>query len=314
MTLILRSRLLGAAVAAGMMVCGANAQDAADTAAEATADTAAASTVLASVNGVEITQADYERALDELGQALGNVPEAQRRTYIMSYLTDLEVISQHAKEQGLDQDEAYKTQMEFLGKQAMTEIFLDRAGQEGVTEETMRSLYEDAIGSAEPEVEVRARHILVETEEEAAEVVEQLEADTDFEELAQEKSQDPGSAENGGDLGYFTRERMVPEFAEAAFAMEAGDISDPVESQFGWHVIRVEDKREVEKPTFEEVEGQLRQLAERNAQSEAVAELREAAEIEIMDPQAGAGDAPAVDVPTDAVPEAETDAPAEDAN
>ena len=103
---------------------------------------------------------------------------------------------------------------------------------------------------------MRARHILVETEDEAKAILDQLKGGADFATLAKEKSKDPGAAE-GGDLGYFTKDQMVPEFAEVAFKMYPGQLSDPVKTQFGWHVIKLEDKRTKQPPEFDKVKDQI---------------------------------------------------------
>ena len=130
--------------------------------------------------------------------------------------------------------------------------------------------------------EVHARHILVETEDEAKAIVEQLKGGADFATLAKEKSKDPGAAD-GGDLGYFTKEQMVPEFAEVAFKMYPGQLSNPVKTQFGWHVIKVEDKRAKQAPEFEKVKDQIEAFLARKAQTEFVAKLRQTAKIERLD-------------------------------
>src|SRR5436853_632069 len=136
-------------------------------------------------------------------------------------------------------------------------------------------------------VEVRARHILVETEDEAKAVVEELKKGADFAELAKKKSKDPG-ASDGGDLGFFTKDQMVPEFSAVAFTLEPGKVSDPVKSQFGWHIIKVEEKRSRQAPAFDQVKGQIETSVTRKAQAEYVAKLRQAAKVERMDKPADA--------------------------
>ena len=131
-------------------------------------------------------------------------------------------------------------------------------------------------------MEVHARHILVETEDEAKAIKAELEKGADFAELAKKKSKDPG-ASDGGDLGFFTKEQMVPEFSTVAFALEPGKISDPVKSQFGWHVIKVEEKRARKAPDFDQVKSQIETYVTRKAQADYVAKLREAAKVERMD-------------------------------
>jgi peptidyl-prolyl cis-trans isomerase C len=127
---------------------------------------------------------------------------------------------------------------------------------------------------------VHARHILVATEDEAKAVLADLKKGADFATLAKEKSKDPSGKTNGGDLGYFTKEQMVPEFAETAFKLPKGQLSEPVKTQFGWHIIKVEDKRTKPVPTYEQVKPQLEQYVMRNAQAEILTKLRADAKIE----------------------------------
>ena len=154
----------------------------------------------------------------------------------------------------------------------------------------MKKVYEEASKQITGEVEVRARHILVETEDEAKAVAEELKKGADFAELAKKKSKDPG-ASDGGDLGFFTKDQMVPEFSAVAFVLEPGKVSDPVKSQFGWHVIKVEEKRNRQAPPFEQVKGQIETYVTRKAQADYVAKLREAAKVE-RTADAGAGAKP----------------------
>jgi peptidyl-prolyl cis-trans isomerase C len=147
----------------------------------------------------------------------------------------------------------------------------------------MRKVYEEAVKQMGEEQEVRARHILVPTENEAKAVLAELNKGTDFAELAKQRSKDPAAAAQGGDLGYFTKEQMVPEFAEVAFKLEKGKLSDPVKSQFGWHIIQVQDKRSKTPPEFEQVKDQVETYVVRRAQAEFVTKLREGAKIERLD-------------------------------
>jgi peptidyl-prolyl cis-trans isomerase C len=138
------------------------------------------------------------------------------------------------------------------------------------------------VKSAAGQEEVRARHILVDNEDEAKAIVDQLRAGGDFAAIAKEKSKDPGGAE-GGDLGYFTKDQMVPEFAEVAFKMYPGQLSNPVKTQFGWHIIKLEDKRTKQPPEFDKVKGQIEAFLARKAQTDFVAGLRKTAKIERLD-------------------------------
>ena len=153
----------------------------------------------------------------------------------------------------------------------------------------MKKVYQEAIEKVAGEKEVHARHILLPTEDEAKAVKAELDKGADFAELAKKKSKDPGAAD-GGDLGFFTKDQMVPEFSAVAFALEPGKISDPVKSQFGWHIIKVEEKRDRKAPAFDEVKAQVSQFVVRKAQADYVTKLRAAAKIERLDVKA---DAPA---------------------
>jgi peptidyl-prolyl cis-trans isomerase C len=141
------------------------------------------------------------------------------------------------------------------------------------------------------DTEVHARHILVETEAEAKDILAELRKGTDFAELAKQKSKDPG-AQEGGDLGFFTKDQMVPEFAEVAFKLEPGQLSDPVKTQFGWHIIRVEEKRKRPVPPYEQVKDQVVTFVTRKTQAEMISKLRDGAKIERLDAPAPAPAAP----------------------
>jgi peptidyl-prolyl cis-trans isomerase C len=164
-------------------------------------------------------------------------------------------------------------------------------GKAATTDEAMKKVYDDAAKQITSEQEVHARHILVATEDEAKAVKAELDKGADFAELAKKKSKDPGAAD-GGDLGFFTKDQMVPEFSAVAFALEPGKISDPVKSQFGWHIIKVEEKRDRKPPDFAQVKAQIETYVTRKAQADYVAKLRETAKVERLDkPDVAATDA-----------------------
>jgi peptidyl-prolyl cis-trans isomerase C len=170
----------------------------------------------------------------------------------------------------------------------------------------MKKVYDDAAKQISGEQEVHARHILVETEDEAKAIKAELDKGADFAELAKKKSKDPG-ASDGGDLGFFTKEQMVPEFSDVAFKLNPGQISDPVKSQFGWHIIKVEEKRNRKPPEFDQVKGQIETYVTRKAQAEYVGKLRDGAKIERFD-QAAAADPAKAAAPAGAAPAAAPDA------
>jgi peptidyl-prolyl cis-trans isomerase C len=193
----------------------------------------------------------------------------------------------------------------------LREAMVRRTVEDGVTDEMVRTRYDEL--SDDPDLtreEVRARHILLDTEEEALAVIDELEAGADFAELAALRSTGPSGPE-GGDLGFFRREQMVAPFAEAAFAMEPGSVSlSPVETQFGWHVIKVEERREAP-PAFEELEPQLRQEIARQVYQALIDELREGADIALFDLQGEPLEqAPLEEAPLEETPLEETEEPA----
>jgi peptidyl-prolyl cis-trans isomerase C len=206
----------------------------------------------------------------------------QKRDYLVTYLADVIILAQAADQHQLANRSDVKHRIEFERNKAMMEALLQDAGKAAMTDEALHKVYDEAIKQTPNEEEVHARHILVATEGEAKDIEAQLKNGADFAALAKQKSKDPGAAE-GGDLGYFTKEQMVPEFAEAAFKLDKGQISDPVKTQFGWHIIKIEDKRIKPTPTFDEVKGQLQNYVARRAQAELVENLRKSATIERLD-------------------------------
>ena len=238
--------------------------------------------VVARANGVDIRQSDLASAEDDIGSAMPQMGADQKRDYLVTYLADVIILAQAADQHQLANRSDVKHRIEFERNKAMMEALLQDAGKAAMTDEALHKVYDEAIKQTPNEEEVHARHILVATEGEAKDIEAQLKNGADFAALAKQKSKDPGAAE-GGDLGYFTKEQMVPEFAEAAFKLDKGQISDPVKTQFGWHIIKIEDKRIKTTPTFDEVKGQLQNYVARRAQAELVENLRKSATIERLD-------------------------------
>lgn len=238
--------------------------------------------VVARVNGVDITQSDLDFAADDLGPRLANFSAEERNKVLLQYLIESELIAGAGRTDNLDKAETFPGRMKYYERRALRDAYFDLKIYEAVTEAEAKKIYDEKIGQVKPEQEVHARHILVETEAEANDVAERLKKGEDFATLAKEKSKDPGA--EGGDLGFFTRGQMVKPFEEAAFALDVGQISDPVQSPFGWHVIKVEEKRDQPLPTFDQVkDGIIAQLVQLKAQ-EVVSDLRKAAKIEVVDP------------------------------
>jgi peptidyl-prolyl cis-trans isomerase C len=238
--------------------------------------------VLARANGVDIRQSDLALAEDEVGASMPQMPPDQKREYLITYLAEIIILSQAADAQKIGDRPDVKHRIDVERNRVLMETLLKDAGQAAVTDEAMHKVYDDAVKQMPPEQEVHARHILVATEAEAKDIEAQLKKGADFATLAKEKSKDPGAAD-GGDLGYFTKDQMMPEFAEAAFKLDKGQISDPVKTQFGWHIIEIEDKRIKPTPTFDELNSQIQTYVEHRAQADLVQKLRSAANIERLD-------------------------------
>lgn len=239
--------------------------------------------VVARASDIEITAADIAIAMADPALQLRDADPEERLEIVITYLVDLRLGAQAAMEAGMGEDEEFARRVAYLREKMLLEDYMQSEVDDAVTEEAARDLFETTTAGVEPEDEVRARHILVEEEAQAIAVRERLEAGEEFAEIAREVSQDPGSARNGGDLGFFTAGRMVAPFSEAAFALEPGEVSEPVETQFGWHVIKVEERRETQMPEFEEMREQIDNFLTRQAQQAVILGLREGVEIERLD-------------------------------
>jgi peptidyl-prolyl cis-trans isomerase C len=251
-----------------------------DTSSEAPAS--AADPVVARVNGVDIRQSDLALAEEDLGADMQAVPPEAKRDHLISYLADIIMVTQAADKKNLADNPDFKRRLAFLRNKLLMGYELQQEAKTALTDEALHQTYDEAVKSMAGQEEVRARHILVQGEDEAKAILEQLKKGADFATLAKEKSKDPGAAD-GGDLGYFTKDQMVPEFADVAFKMYPGQLSNPVKTQFGWHVIKLEDKRTKQPPEFEKVKDQIEAYLVRKAQTDFIAKLRQNAKVERLD-------------------------------
>lgn len=259
----------------------------------------ASAKVLASVNGAEITDDDVRIATQDLGPTLPQQLKGPARdTYVLDYLIDLKLASTQAAKDGMGDTPDFTRQMAYYRDKTLMEGLLGNLAKSAVTDEAEHKVYDDVAKQQKPEDEYHARHILVPTEDEAKAALARVKGGEDFAKVADEVSKDPGS--QGGDLGWFTKDKMVPEFAEATAKLDKGQISDPVKSQFGWHVIQLEDKRQKTFPPFEQVKDQVARYVVQKAQSDAIMKLRDGAKIERMEPPAP----PAAADPAPAAPDA----------
>jgi peptidyl-prolyl cis-trans isomerase C len=240
---------------------------------------ARADKVLATVNGQTITDDDVKVALDDLGPNLpAQLKGPQRDAYALDYLIDLKLVADKAAKDKLGDNPDFARKMAYYHDKVLMESLLGSIAKSAATDEAEHKVYDDAAKAKKPEQELHARHILVPTEDEAKAALARVNKGEDFAKVADEVSKDPGS--QGGDLGWFTKDKMVPEFAEAAFKLEPGQISQPVKSEFGWHIIKVEGKREKPFPSFDQVKDQVARYVVQKAQSELITGLRKDAKVE----------------------------------
>ncbi|PWJ84746.1 peptidyl-prolyl cis-trans isomerase C [Pseudaminobacter salicylatoxidans] len=255
-------------------------------AAEAPAKPVDPAAVVATVNGQTITEGDLTSAESDLDQQFSRLPAEQRRAAALSAIIEIRLLAGEAQAKGLDKDPEFQRRMKFLQDRALHSQVVEQEVAKAITDDEIRARYDKEIAAAPAVNEVHARHILVKTKEEAEAIIKQLDGGAKFEDIAKEKSSDAGSGANGGDLGYFGPGQMVPEFEKAAFALEPGSYTkEPVQSQFGWHIIKVEDKRAQQPPAFDQVKEQVRSLLLRDKYFALVKSLRGAAKIDVTDPE-----------------------------
>ncbi|MEM5583763.1 peptidylprolyl isomerase [Roseibium sp. AS2] len=239
--------------------------------------------VVAKVGDAEITEADIAFAAKDLGQELQRFPPAQWRKILLDVMVDMELMAQAARAEGLDKDPDFQKQVDFLELRSLRNAYLAQKINGDVSDDDLKAAYDKQFADYEGPEELNARHILVKEKAEAEEIIKALDGGADFAELAREKSTGP-TGPNGGSLGYFAKGQMVPAFEEAALALDTGSYtSTPVETQFGWHVIKLEDKRRQEKPALEAVADGLRQQLMRERYDVQLAELKDRFTIEILD-------------------------------
>ncbi|MBT6284528.1 MAG: peptidylprolyl isomerase [Rhodospirillaceae bacterium] len=244
-------------------------------------DTAtAANTVVATVNGVKILRSDVEAARSQLPEQYRKLPMDQLYQPILNQLIRTKVLSAQARADKLHETEGYKRRVALIAERMLEEELLKKTIDEKVTDEALQARYDKTSGSFPTKEEIRARHILVKTEAEADAIIKELTGGADFAKLAAEKSIGPSKA-NGGDLNYFSKGQMVPPFEEAAFALAKGEFTrSAVKSPFGWHVIKLEDKRQSKPPSFGESRDRLSQELSQEFAEQLVRGLTEKAKIE----------------------------------
>jgi len=206
-----------------------------------------------------------------------------KRRALAEYLIDNELFAKAAEEAKISATPEYEQQMRYLKRRVLRELYFNKTLKDTIKEDEAKKVYTDRVAQLKPEEEIEARHILVDNEEKAKELRAKIVAGADFAQVAKENSTDTGSKNQGGVLGYFGHGQMVPEFEAAAFKLEKGQISEPVHTNFGWHIIKVDDRRKKEPPSYEAVKDTImNSLVVRKAQ-DAATEMRGKAQVEYVD-------------------------------
>lgn len=241
--------------------------------------------VVVTVGGDAITEADIGFAAEDLGQELNNIPVNDRRAFLVAVLIDMKVMAQAARTAKLDETEIYKQRLNYLEERSLRRAYFSDKIAASITEASVQVAYDKLVAEFKPEEEVRARHILVSTEDDAKSVKAEIDSGKPFEVAALEYSQD-GTAQNGGDLGFFSRTSdIVQPFKDAAFALEVGKLSDPVETQFGWHLIKLEEKRMSSPPALQQLLPQIQQQLMVEAFDKEMTALKTDVAISFTDPE-----------------------------
>jgi peptidyl-prolyl cis-trans isomerase C len=243
--------------------------------------------VVMKINNQDVTQSEMQQLWNGLFPA-GQAPaldtvKPEMRDKILRGIMAEKLLYGEALKQNVDKSDVIAKQLEEIKKKLVIKTFLDMKTADLITDADLKTEYDALVLSMKDAKEVHARHILVGTEQEAKDVKKQLDSGKSFDEVAKQYSKDPGSAKQGGDLGYFTKDKMVKEFADAAFAMKKGEISGPVKSPFGWHIIKVEDVRKVTVPTFNEVKDQLKAKLQEKKLNDYIASLVKSADVKVYD-------------------------------
>ncbi|HTZ78393.1 MAG TPA: peptidylprolyl isomerase [Stellaceae bacterium] len=259
--------------------------------------------VVARVNGSELHRSDVLAARQMLPPQVQQMPFEQVYPLLLDRMVTEMVVAQAGRKQKLADDPEVKKKMAQIQDQVIEEVYLNRYLKTALTEDKIKARYAEFVKEQKPQEQVNARHILVKTEDEAKAVIAELKKGADFATIAKQKSTDPGSKDNGGDLGWFGKDEMVPEFADAAFKLQKGQFTEtPVKTQFGYHVIKVEDRRTAPPPTLEEARPQLVAMLQRQLYEAKIKELRSGAKVETFNldgskmvpaPAPGAAPAPA---------------------
>ncbi len=238
---------------------------------------------VATVNGYEIKTSEVRMAFDDVIGQLPNMPAKLRFPFVVEFLIERHLLAQVAAQEGIANSDDYKRRLAAYQAKALRDSYLTEKIAPTVTEDEIKVAYEKEAAKVQQTERIRARHILVATEKEANDIEAKLKAGGKFEDLAKQYSLD-GSKDYGGDLGYFTAPEMVPEFSKAAFALKAGEVSAPIKTDYGWHVIRLDDRKMGSAQPYDQVKEAIRNVLVRDKVQAKLASLQGTAKVEILDP------------------------------
>lgn len=238
--------------------------------------------IVAVVNGYEIKTSEVAMAADDIIGQLPNVPPKLRYPFIVDYLVERHLLAQLAVKEGIADTDEYKRRLALYQAKALRDAYLFQKIRPQVTEEEIKAAYDEEAAKLAQTERVRARHILVGSEKEAKDILARIEKGEKFEDLAKQYSLD-GSKDYGGDLGYFTAPEMVPEFSKAAFELKVGELSPPVKTDFGWHIIRLDDRKMGAAQPLDQVKPAIRSVLLAKKLQQVIAQLRGSSTIEFLD-------------------------------
>lgn len=238
---------------------------------------------VATVNGYEIKTSEVRMAFDDVIGELPNMPAKLRFPFVVEFLIERHLLAQVAAKDGVADTDDYKRRLAAYQAKALRDSYLAQKLAPSIKEEEIKAAYDKESAKVTQTERIRARHILVATEKEANDIEDKLKAGSKFEDLAKQYSLD-GSKDYGGDLGYFTAPEMVPEFSKAAFALKVGETSKPIKTDYGWHVIRLDDRKMGAAQPYDQVKGAIRNVLLRQKVQDTLAGLQGTAKVEILDP------------------------------
>jgi peptidyl-prolyl cis-trans isomerase C len=240
--------------------------------------------VVGRVNGEVVKRSEVMREAESLPPQFAQLPMEAIWPLLLDRVIDRKLVATAARKDGLEKDPEYRARMKDLEDRVLEQTFLEKRMQKQVTEAAMQKRYAEMIGAMKPVTRVHARHILVKTRDEAVDILRDLAKGGDFAAIAKQKSQD-GSAKNGGDLGWLTKDQVVGGFGDAAFAMKKGETSKaPVQTEFGWHIIRIDDVQADYKPSYDEKREEIQAALVQEVEEAERKRLRSGVKIERLTP------------------------------